>query len=525
MPDFKLKKTLKFVKKHQYSLAIIFLLLLGSFLRFYHFDQRWSMHSDPARDALVASQALKLRQLPFIGSFSSAGPFVFGPLFYYFVMISYLFYPQLILAPWILLTLVDILLILIMVKIGRLLVSKKMGLIMGLLTAFSPAQLLRGNSLSQHTFLNLFSALIILNFSLFIKKKKKIFLFLMGLSLGCALSMHYQAVTLFLFIPAIFFLDKFSFKKAIKRIFFILAGFLIPSFPLLYWDSTQGWKNIKNILDFFLIGQYRIWVSRRWLTYIGQFWPDFWGEIINQELFFGSLFIILSSLIVFYLFLKKKLGKTLLFLAIIFLLQLTLTRYYRGELFRGYLFLYHPFVFLFSGLVIEKIWNWKKVVGIGLLALVIVFALKNDFLIINQKPEQLSKMKALVGRIRTQYPDEKFRLYTHRALFDSTLSFELSLFLSFQDLIDEKNGLPLGISSVELPYLEITKSEYRPEFYLYNLRDFWDNPKILDQKEWINASPEYVCHDILEWWKVKEFKCSFSLTDYVKGSFLKLLPK
>ena len=30
----------------------------------------------------------------------------------------------------------------------------------------------------------------------------------------------------------------------------MMIGFLIPSFPLLIWDSQQQWANTRNILDY-----------------------------------------------------------------------------------------------------------------------------------------------------------------------------------------------------------------------------------------------------------------------------------
>ncbi|HUV47159.1 MAG TPA: hypothetical protein VMW29_03425, partial [Candidatus Bathyarchaeia archaeon] len=123
----------------RFCFLVLLILFLALVLRFYNFPRRFFIYSDQARDALVARGALQHRVLPQVGSFSSAGPFVFGPIYYWILMLAYFIAPNFMLSPWVLFVFLDLALVLVMVKIGQALWQEKGGLIAGLMTALSPA--------------------------------------------------------------------------------------------------------------------------------------------------------------------------------------------------------------------------------------------------------------------------------------------------------------------------------------------------------------------------------------------------
>jgi len=513
-------------KKIRLSLSSVILLLilaLAIVLRFYKFNQRWAIDFDPARDILVARAALDLKKIPLIGSFSSAGPFVFGPLFYWFIMLSYFLTPGFIAAPFLLYTLLDVLFVYIMAKIGQQLWQKQGLLVLGLIAAVSTAQISRASNVNQPTLIPFFNSLMILFLLNYLKKRRYLYVFLAGLSLGLGLNMHFQALNLGAFVLLLLLAEKNNWKKIIFSNLVFLIGIIIPLLPLFYWDYTQGWKNILNVLDYFLIAQYRIYVPNRWLTYLGQYWPQVWSNVFGGQPMLGYIFMALVPLVLIYQIIKKKLNKSIFGLAVVFLIMFIVNRYYRGVRFEGYMLYFYPLVMIFSAFVIINIDKIKvRFVSPGLIFLTIalILTLKADYDLIfkfqlrDNTPKQV--IQRAIEKIKQQKPKKKFIVFDDRYQ-NPAPAITTSAFLYFENLIDEKNGDILGFSTEkQFDYPKLTTIEDIAEtVYVYDLTNVWQK-KGFEKKGWINVSPEYVCLDNLEWWKVKEFKSSFSLSSFIK---------
>lgn len=125
-----------FEKYYIHILVLIF--IIGIFLRVYRFPDRWGVGSDDMRDVAIAKEAIARHEIPLMDSFSSAGPFVFGPIFYWFLMISYLLLGFTLAAPWIIFVLLSTGALLIFTSIGRLIEGKRLALILTFLAAVSP---------------------------------------------------------------------------------------------------------------------------------------------------------------------------------------------------------------------------------------------------------------------------------------------------------------------------------------------------------------------------------------------------
>lgn len=515
-----MKEKLK-IKNRLYFLGLGLIFFLAIFLRFYKINERWSLDFDPARDAMVGHEALKLKKIPQIGAFSSAGPFVWGPIYYWEIMLAYFFAPNFAYAPWVLYTLLDLILILVMIKIGEKLWGPRGGLVFGLITSLSPGQLFRTSLVNQPTLVPFFGSLAILNLILYLKSQKSRFLLFSGLSIGFALNSHFQALNFCVLGLAVFFSKKLKIKKIFIDSLFFLTGIILPLFPLMYWDSHQEWKNIRNVLDFFLIGQYRFWVSNRWLTYAGVYWPKLWGDVLGGLPIFGYLLMGLMVIFIVYELLKKKIFPITLLLLFVFAILVFLNRYYRGVRFEGYMLYFYPFILFFSGYVIIQLLKFNRFLGITFLILISFFSLKADYKVIGEQrsPGQPRIiLKNAITELKKAKPGEKFQLYDYKYL-NSTPSMVASFLLSFENLIDEKEGTKLGFASIELPYPKIlTINGINSPTHIYDLNTSW-NEATFDKNGWINVSPQYVCYDILEWWKVKEFNSYFSLTKYIQVKF------
>lgn len=69
------------IQKYRVTLLVIVIFIVAAILRFYNFYEGWGVGGDSARDISIAREAIERREIPLIGPFSSAGPFVTGPMY------------------------------------------------------------------------------------------------------------------------------------------------------------------------------------------------------------------------------------------------------------------------------------------------------------------------------------------------------------------------------------------------------------------------------------------------------------
>lgn len=517
-----------FIKNHfnlsffrSYEFMIVLLIFLAFSLRLYNFSERWGLGSDDIRDISIAKEALKRHELPVIGSFSSAGPFVFGPLFYWFIMLSYILIPFTLKAPWILLTVVGVTTVGIFMYVGKLIGGRKLSLIMGILAATSPQLITRSMALNQHSLIGITSILLILFYILFWQKKHFKYAFFMGLSLGIALSMHYQALNLFIFFPMLFLVPKMSLYPKLKAITFMILGFIIPSFPLLFWDSHQQFANIRNLLDYLLIGQYRIYVPNSWRLFIFNFSPNYWSFVEGGYFIIslGTMFFI--SFVFLFLTLLKKVSRLIFFLAIAFFVLMVLNRYYKGERFEGYLMYLSSFIIIISGWCLDQLlaFNTRKNklirISLQLIGILVILAIISGNLVFSFKHVLFQKNREKeIRRIEEilirKYPDKKIQLYDYEWR-TSDKSYPLSAFLEEKNKLS-KQGVPVGIIWESKMYQIdkegakiITPTEW--DFVIDLTKEKTFN---LKQKRWVNVSQENIYNDLMKWTKTEKITSSFS---------------
>lgn len=503
------------LKDNKYQILIFTILLVALILRFYHFENRWGLGTDDARDISIAKEALLRKEMPLIGSFSSAGPFVFGPLFYWFIMASYVVFPFTIVAPWIATVIVSILTVLVLIYCGRLIGGNKLSVIVGLLAATSPQLVVRSTVLGQHTFISITASLLLLFFLLFWQKKNVLFSFLMGLSLGTALSMHYQALNLLLFFPALLFVPM-DLRKKITAVFFMLLGFLIPSLPLLIWDSRQSFANMRNMLDYLLIGQYRLYVPNSWRLFAFKHFPDYWTFVTGGYFFIGFSLMFLSGIFFIFSFIKKNLSRPLFILGMIFFILFIINRYYHGERSEGYLIYFSPLIIIFSAGVVDRLFaldtKFSKLGGLIFLFVILMGNLFNlNRLLIYDN--NINEMRTGVQKISAKFPVKKFSVYDY-ALKSTYISLPLSVLLKEKDKTD-KNGVAIGVACIKkecekqnLPIIA-TVSGY-PIVDLQGLKGLEKR-----KTKWINVNQESMYNDLIGWSKKNNLKSTFSFKNYI----------
>lgn len=505
-----------------YRFCSILILILAFTLRFYNFPNRWGLGGDDGRDAMVALEALKRHELPLIGPFSSAGPFVFGPIYYWIIMLSYVILPYIINSPWIILDALGVVSVAVLLYFGKILRGEKFSLVIGLLAATSPQLVIRSLMLGNPSFIPFFSIVLLAGFMLLWKKKHVIYAFLMGLSLGLALNMHYQAINLFIFFPAIFLITSLSIKDRIYSFLLMLFGFLIPSLPLLYWDMHQNFANVNNILDYLLIGQYRIYVPNSWSLFIFNYIPWYWAFLVGRFYLVVLPLEFLSILSFIYLFLRKKLKLDFIVLGFIFLLLLFVNRFYRGERSEGYLLYLAPFILIFTAFFVNLFFEFKKkylkLVGVFILVVILFgnfITIKDSY---GTNPVML--YESVSKYLSAEFPNKKFHLFDYKNESYST-SMGLSLILNF-DGKEAQNGIPIGLSCfsngcpsqrlIPIIHSQITLVD------LYRI----DKNALNNKKIWGRRNQADVYDDLIGWSKTYSLTSSFSLKKYIMERLGKL---
>jgi len=513
-----LKQILQFISRYKYHFFTGLILLLAFILRFYNFDMRWSLGNDDSRDIAIAHEALRRHELPLTGSFSSAGPFVFGPFFYWFLMISYFLFPSLLTIPWILTVLVSVGTVAILMYCGKKLEGNNLALIVGLLTATSPQLVMRSLILGQHTFVGFMASAMVLCLLLFLEKKKLRYAFLVGLFIGGAINFHYQAINLLIFLVVILFISGKTLRFKLLAFLLAVTGVILALAPLFIWDSQQQFANVRNLLDYFLVGQYRLYVPNSWRLFLLTYFPNYWAFVAGGYNFVALITIIVVGGETIFAIIKKQFFQRRVFLIIPFLFLVLLNRYYKGERSEGYLLYFMPFIVLFTSFAIFTLFKTKKIIGktfATLLFSLILFG--NAFILppivfhVSTVPDFKQAIDALVEK----FPHQRFVVYDYKASL-SYYNQPLSLLLQQRDLI-ARDGMPIGIVCLEKCPRGYPVIIREGGWVLVDLRKEKNIKK--EKFFWINVNPENMYDDLTGWLNKSQLRSSFSFQKYLTDKF------
>ena len=326
---------------------IIFIFITAVIFRLYNYENRISVENDNSRDAAVAQYAKDHKQFFFIGQYSSAGPFFYGPWWYWTLTLVSLL-PLGPLTIWYFTFFLSLLFLWMLFLLGVELGGHGLGIIVILLGAISPAQI--GNSIAvwNPVVVPLLSVFILYILVKYIKTIDNKYACLLGFFLGLAISIHFQSLLLVPILFPVIFLAKKKFKTIVLMIFY----FSLPFLTLLMFDLMFDWINSRALWQYLTVGQYAIWVPNRWLTYAFDYWPKTWAFIIG-----GSRFMAIGLIgmwITIAVVSMRKIHQNMSFsiVSLIFILEIILYRYFRGERFSYYSYFAHPYVLIFSAYII-----------------------------------------------------------------------------------------------------------------------------------------------------------------------------
>lgn len=492
--------TFQFYRQNYQLLAVLAVLVFATIIRFWGYEHRFLLGSDSARDALVAREMISQHKLPLIGSFSSAGPFTFGPWWYWFVAITTLVWPTSVITPWVFTTFSTLVAIYFLYLAGKYLGGFKTGIFAAVLASIAPASLAFSANLTQHTLAGVFSAISIWAFLYTLKEKTWKAFFILGASLGMAINMHYQALGLLPLFSIVFWVRPIS----IKKILLMGLGFGLTFIPLLIFDIQNNWLNIRGLINFYTTRQYTFNAPNRWLTYVLEFWPIFWAKLIGGSQTHGFIWIGIATLTMAWLIIKRQMSRPVFAFLACFTLSFIMLRYFRGDRLDSYLLFMHPFIVLTSALalgVIARFNKWLALVGL----FVIMFISWPQVLGQINIQSRANVIEQMANDVDKKFHGQKVTLYD--GYLDSLhYSLPLALYLSVDGKIDD-TSIPVGLCTIRCAFSGPTFATY--EYYDDDIRldDLSGRPDItpyLDQskeeKTWFLITPGSVYHSSIEWW-------------------------
>lgn len=490
----------KLIRDHWFGISVSLIIVLSIILRFYNYQDRWGLAYDQAHDALVARYALEAHKIPLLGPFSSAGPFQTGGEWYWFIMVGTALYPYWVLTPWIFLTVIHVVFVYLMIRLGEEFIDKGFGLILGLLASVSTAQIAQATSLTNQSPIAVISLLGIWSMIRFVRSKKIKYLFLLGFFISLAASIHLQGAVL---ISIAFFTIIFTGIPRGGGVLRLFIGLLLPMLPVIFADLNNNFFNFRNMIYYYLHDQYRISfdvLGRRWLTYALSFWPNAWAHVIGGKNIIVYIMLIVFGGVLVYKFFKKTISKEWLIILISFFSMVILLRYTRTPLFDSYIVFLHPFIFLLTGWIIYLLYKHKRVLGIIILVIFVGGSFNKDIAEIKNASNYTAvQARAWKNILLTKFPNRKFALYDYKyKTVDKSVP--LVLFLDLNSRVDDsgmKVGMAIATRSSDFRYRIIAGDKVG--YQILNLSS--STSAQLKDEGWVFVNPSAIYKSTEEWYK------------------------
>lgn len=432
----------------RYLIFFFLIIFIATVFRFYNYEQRWGLAYDQAHDALVARHALEANKIPLVGPFSSAGPFQTGGIWYWLIMIGTAIAPSSVITPWVFMTILSIFYIGLLMYVGRKLVDGNFSLILGSIASFSTAQIGQAVNLTNQGPLALASLLAIWAMINYVRDKNKKNLFFLGTAVALAPTIHLQGISLGLLLPVTFLIAGLP---PITYLPYLFLGLFIPLIPLIIFDLKNNLVNSGHMITYYLYDQYKISLDvlgRRWLTYIGVFWPKSLSLIIGGNIILGYFIATIATIIIILEYFKKKLTKEWLIITFTFLVIFIVIRYIRTPIFDSYLVLLHTFIFLLTSYVIYFVIKKNLYVG-ALLCLIVLFGTTQRTIaevMYSKKNFTAEESITIKEHLVDLFPDQKFALYDLEYK-TADKSLPLSLYLDTDKKLFD-SGKRIGVADV-----------------------------------------------------------------------------
>lgn len=351
------------------SHILVFFLLLGSFLRLYRIRQTMQFLGDQGRDALIVRRILLEKHPALIGPVTSVGNMYLGPFYYYFMLLPLMLtYPDPS-GPAIAVSLVGIVTLYLVYRIGKEILGQKPALIATAIYAISPLVVANVRFSWNPNIVPFFSLLFFYAVWKALRGNHQAWI-LTSLWFSILIQLHYITLILGAFagFAWIYVLLRDTHKQKVHKSFFVstmlaLVIFLVSLLPLVAFDMRHEYINSKAFLSFFqgsgnhffTLDSLKSIISVVLSLFVRNLSGLFSVYLQGGWKLFGGL--VVTILYARALFLQK--GKTAFFghylLLFLFLFSCAVLALYKSTMHDHYLGFLFPIAALFWGVVIASI--------------------------------------------------------------------------------------------------------------------------------------------------------------------------
>lgn len=334
--------------------VLILILISGIVWRFWDFGNRWVLNQDQARDLLIARYAWETKQLPLLGSPSSAGPFNFGAMYFVLIMLVEKISPV-VSGPWIIFTIISGLTILVAYWLGKVAINKTFGLFLAMSFAWSWSLISNAPEMLNTVAVLLPATVAYICAIKLTSKFNWKWALGLGLAVGLALNMHFQSLGL---LPLILFAGIWS-KKDFWRVWSLSSLGLTSTFLInIVFDFVNKGVWIKSVVEYYTVGVKKFYVPVRWLWEVRDFWPQKFGEVLAGQTSLGYVLVVMLVVMLGVVWKKKiRLETSVWFMGAVFLGQVVMLRYYGGTRSREYFFWIYPMLLFVCSWTIYKFYS------------------------------------------------------------------------------------------------------------------------------------------------------------------------
>lgn len=239
-----MKKFVNFFKNNPRLIFIIWIFLLGLFLRIFRLPDFISYHQDQVRDLFYVQNHFEQGKMILLGPKASVGNFFLPPFWYYLMSLVYIFSSSP-LAPVFLVVILNSLTVIIIYFFCQKFFDKKTAIFSSLLYAVSPFSIEYSRFAWNPNPIPFFTALsVYFLFSYFYEKRTASF-YLSLIAASLAFQLHYQG---FLLVIAVFLVSLL--KKDYKNFLLGSAIFIILLAPFFISELQNSFQNTKEIVYF-----------------------------------------------------------------------------------------------------------------------------------------------------------------------------------------------------------------------------------------------------------------------------------
>ncbi len=228
------------------------ILLLSLFLRTYKLSENLHFTGDEGRDALIALDIANGNNLPILGPSMSVGSLSLGPLYYYLIAPFALIdanNPVFLAVPVIFFSVATSALLYFVTQ--ALTKSRTAGLIAALFYAIAPWSVVYGRFSWNPNIMPFFSLLYFYSLWKALFQKRSKWFLLAALSFGVMVQSHYASLLVVPLTLIIFWRKRVFVVSNIKYVFIGLLVLAAMLSPLIYYDLSRNFRNLKGLIGIF----------------------------------------------------------------------------------------------------------------------------------------------------------------------------------------------------------------------------------------------------------------------------------